>query len=125
MSRHFGTWNALLKFDADSDFLLDGLAHGFRLVSDDTKVSPASCDNYVSALTPAASAFLTGLFTKELSQGTISSQEARPLRLNALGAVPKKDSTDLRPITDCSRPFNNAINDLLRCRVFACRLLMT
>jgi hypothetical protein len=84
------------------------------LVSDDTQVSPASTENYASALAPSAKSFLDRLFSAELSQGTISIQYTRTLRLNALGTVPKKDSTDLRPITDCSRPLNNSINDLIR-----------
>lgn len=49
-------------------------------------------------------------FLEELSTGTISRQKEKPLRVHAIGAVPKKNSSIQRPITDCSRPLGDSLN---------------
>ncbi len=93
---------------------MDGLANGFLLLPPDTCVLSASCSNYDSALQPDVKSFLDTLFASELAEGKISGQSHRPLRINAIGAVPKRDSTDFRPITDCSRPLHDSLNDYIR-----------
>lgn len=45
--------------------------------------------------------------------GRFTRQCSKPLRVQALGAVPKKGSNALRPITDCSRPFSCSLNSFI------------
>ena len=47
----------------------------------------------------------------EIESGKLSRSLDKPKCVHAYGAVPKKNSDKLRPITDCSRPFGKSIND--------------
>ena len=42
----------------------------------------------------------------------------KPLRVNAIGSVTKKDTGEPRPITDMSRPLNNSVNDYISCKSY-------
>ena len=102
----------------DKDFTLSGIAHGFHLVNDLSTVSSADCKNYRSAENPDVKPALDKLFHDELCSHRIQEVPHKPLRVNAIGCVIKKDSGDPRPITDMSRPLNNSVNDHIPCESY-------
>ena len=102
----------------DKDFILSGIAHGFHLVNDLSTVSSADCKNYRSAENPDVKPALDKLFHDELCSHRIHEVPHKPLRVNAIGCVIKKDSGDPRPITDMSRPLNNSVNDYISCESY-------
>lgn len=53
---------------------------------------------------------MDGLVRKELAEGFISKVSEKPTCIHALGAVPK-GTDSIRPITDCSRPIGEAVNN--------------
>ena len=99
--------------DPDKTFILSGIAHGFHPVNDLSIVSPADCHNYRSAENPAVKPALDKLFQDELCFHRIEEVFHKPLRVNAIGSVTKKDTGEPRPITDMSRPLNNSVNDYI------------
>lgn len=113
LSRSVSEWYRKLIGDSDRDFLLVGLLHGFKIVSDMSIVPFADSKNYSSALTPQTRPLLNRLFLEEIESGTISRQGFKPLRINSIGAVPKKGSDTPRPITDCSRPAHDSLNSYM------------
>ena len=102
----------------DKDFILSGIAHGFHLVNDLSTVSSADCKNYRSAENPDVKPALDKLFHDELYSHRIQEVPHKPLPVNAIGCVIKKDSGDPRPITDMSRPLNNSVNDYISCESY-------
>lgn len=79
-------------------------------MSDISLILPAECKNYESALGPSVKPLLDRLFREEILQGRFSLATTKPLRVHAVGAVPKKECEVPRPITDCSRPFSCSLN---------------
>ena len=51
------------------------------------------------------------LFKKELDLQRISPSPKKPVCIHAIGAVEKKNTSELRPVSDCSRPAGQSIND--------------
>ena len=45
-----------------------------------------------------------------LSLGHFGTSNSHPIIVNVIGAVPKRDSSELRPIMDCSRPLTFSAN---------------
>ena len=113
LTKCFNTWLSELANDDDATFLLTGISTGFRLIADISKVSSEDCLNYHSATSPDVKPLLDELFRSELQAGRFSEQRSKPLRVNAIGAVPKSGSATPRPITDCSRPFDNPVNSYI------------
>lgn len=60
--------------------------------------------NYRCALAPAIKPLQDQLFREESEAGRILQEDAKPLTLQAVRAVPKKNSVTPRPIFDCRRP---------------------
>ena len=118
LTRHFDTWCREMDSDPDKTFILSGIAHGFHLVNDLSIVSPADCHNYRSAENPAVKPALDKLFQDELCFQRIKEVFNKPLRVNAIGSVTKKDTGEPRPITDMSRPLNNSVNDYISCESY-------
>ena len=83
----------------DKDFILSCIAHGFHLVNDLSSISSADCTNYLSAENPAVKPALDRLFQAELRSHHIQAVPYKPLRVNAIGSVQKKDTGERRPIT--------------------------
>lgn len=90
--------------DPNTQFLSNVIGYGFKLVSDVCVVSLADRSNYPSAANPQAKGQLDQIFRKELMAGCISPSLAKPLRINAIGAVGKSDSATPRPVTDAVDP---------------------
>ena len=74
----------LLRHDEDADFLLDGIARGFKLVADISVVVAADCRNYRSAIDSVTKPLLDKLFLEELSNGRFSEVPTKPLRVNSI-----------------------------------------
>ena len=109
---HPKAWDVFLGDDPDREYLMDGIVNGFSIV--DTPVSDIPCYetcNYLSAENEKAKPKLDKLLKDEISSGKISKCNKKPRCIHAYGAVPKKNSDKLRPITDCSRPFGHSLND--------------
>ena len=105
-------WKEYLADDRDKDYILDGITNGFRIFEcDDNQINSYEIDNYSSAENASAKAKLDTLLSHEIDCGKITLAADKPKCIHAYGAVPKKDSDDLRPITDCSRPFGRSLND--------------
>ena len=97
----FETWATELKNDPDMDFILDGV----KLLSRDSMVSHAFTHNNKSALRPGAKKQIEAQLAKGLREDhfAIADKANMPFIINALEAVPKKDSSKSRMILDCSR----------------------
>ena len=114
LTKKFSFWQEMLEGDFDAPFLLDGIYNGFKLINFPlSDMLPSDAKNYKSALCPENKSFLDTLFRKEIALGRFTKQTRKPIRIQSIGAVPKKDSKVPRPITDCSRPFTNSLNSYL------------
>ena len=114
LTRSLHYWIQILHdVDDDASFLLDGIAHGFRLVSDISTVTSCDSKNYRSAIDVTTKPRLDKLFLEELQLQRFTRVDDKPHRIQAIGAVPKKDSSTPRPITDCSRPLHDSLNSYL------------
>ena len=102
----FETWATELSHDPDMEFILDGVQHGFHLLPPDSIVVHAFTQNNHSALRPGTKDQIEAQLVKGLQQGHfgVTDKSHMPTIINALGAVPKKDSNEVRMIMDCSRP---------------------
>ena len=97
----------------DMDFIVVGV----KLFSPDSMVSHAFSHNNKSALRPGAKNQIEAQLVKGLREDhfAIADTANMPIIINALEAVPKKDSNELRMIMDCSRPLmmnSNSYMDL-------------
>ena len=108
----------MYDIDEDAHFLLDGIAHGFKLVPDISLVSSCDSKNYRSAKDGTTKPLLDKLFLEEVQLQRFTLVDTKPHRIQAIGAVPKKNSTTPRPITDCSRPFHDSLNSYLSADTF-------
>lgn len=105
-------WDYFLGNDHDRDYILDGISNGFKIINKSVNdIKSYEVDNYLSAENEIAKPKLDKLLNNELCNGKISVSTVKPKCIHAYGAVPKKNSDKLRPITDCSRPFGRSIND--------------
>ena len=98
----FETWATEVNNDPDMDFILDGV----RLLSPDSMVSHAFSHNNKSALRPGAKNQIEVQLVKGLREDhfAIADKANLPIIINALEAVPNRDSNELRMIMDCSQP---------------------
>lgn len=91
-----------------SDYILQGVTFGFRIVDDQQVIHSYEQENYSSALLGESGDYVNSLILKELSQGLYARSKVRPKCVHALGAVPKPDGS-FRPITDCRQPLGGSI----------------
>ena len=83
------------------------------MIPRDTTVLPAFTKNNRSALRPGAKEQIEDELCKGLSLGHFGSSNTPPIIVNAIGAVPKRDSSELRLIMDCSRPLALSANSYM------------
>ena len=78
------------------EFILDGVKNGFHLLSPNSMVSQTFTHNNKSALHPGAKDQIEAQLVKGLREDhfTIADTTNMPIIINALGAVPKKDSNE-------------------------------
>ena len=96
----------------------NGLCDGFKIV-DEGFESCYECENYLSITEPKFKGEMSSLLRRELEEGKVSFCVDRPQCVHSLGAVPKSDGR-LRPITDCSLPDGESVNNYMSttCEVF-------
>ena len=99
--------------DPDKDFILTGVQEGFDLIPRNATVLPALTKNNKSALRPGAKEQIEEQLSEGLSLGHFATSTTLPTIVNAIGAVPKRDSSELRMIMDCSRPFAASANSYM------------
>lgn len=85
-------WAKELANDLDRDFILNGVREGFDLIQRDATVLPAFTKNNRSALRPGAKEQIEEQLCKGLSLGHFGSSDIPPIIVNAIGAVPERDS---------------------------------
>ena len=103
----FETWATKLSHDPDMDFILNGVQHSFHLLPPDSIVVHAFTQNNKSALRPGTQDQIDAQLVKDLQQDhfAVADQSHMPtIIINAIGAVPKKNSDEVRRIMDCSPP---------------------
>ena len=93
-------------------FLLTGIKDGFKITSEEYHGPNIWEHNYKSATGPQWHHIVEQQIITELENGRYIPVSARPRIVSALGAIPKKNSTQVRIIHDCSRPHGSALNDL-------------
>ena len=106
-------WAKELANDSDRVFILNSVQEGFDLIQQDTIVLPAFTKNNRSALKPGAKEQIEEQLHQGLALGHFGSSNTPPTIVNAIGAVPKKDSSELRMIMDCSRPLALSANSYM------------
>ena len=89
----------------------DGLCDGFEIV-DENCTSKYDCENYLSISKGRFKNEMSDLLKSELLEGKVSFCESKPRCIHSLGAVTKSDGR-LRPITDCSMPEEDCINNFM------------
>ena len=119
LTRCLPLWFTYLNNTADGQFLLQGIADGFHIVSNVSDIKSTDCPNYSSALTPDVKPLLDKLFCEELKLGHLSRQINKPIRIQAISVVPKIGTNIPRPITDCNRPFYDPLNDHIAAEPFS------
>lgn len=82
----------LTPTDENFEFIISGIAGGFKLVDDMSIIRAAECVIYKSALSPTVKSSLDKLFREELFNDRILLQHAKPIQINAIKAVPKKEA---------------------------------
>ena len=95
----------------DRLYLWKGIVCGFDIVDPDCPAS-YQCTNYDSILSKEFYGEMTDLLNKEISEHKVSVVSEPPRCVHSLGAVVKANGK-LRPITDCSRPEEGAINNYM------------
>ena len=107
----FGPGNLDTVSDDERLYLWKGLVNGFEIVDQEC---PASywCDNYNSITGDEFRDEMNTLLLEELADQKVSRAASPPRCVHSLGAV-KKSNGRLRPITDCSRPDGDSINNFM------------
>ena len=95
----------------DKMYIWRGLVNGFKIIDDDCP-SNYCCENYDSITGEEAYAEMSALLNSELESHKVVISDTRPRCVHSLGAVWKANGK-LRPITDCSRPDGNCINNYM------------
>ena len=67
--------------------------------------------NYASATEPEVRNKVEQTLLDEIAEGNYIVVNKKPTIINALKAVPKPDSDEIRLIHDCSQPKGSALND--------------
>ena len=102
-------WGKVLEGDPDKEFLLDGITHGFRIVDEGAILEESFSKNYLSA-THLHFGPTNKQILKEIENGHYICSDIKPTIVSAIGAIPKRDSPDIRIIHDCSRPPGKSVN---------------
>ena len=109
----FDIWADKLANDSDRDFILTGIREGFDLIPRDANLLPVFAKNNKSCLRPGAKEQLEQRLCAGLLKGHFAVSQTPPIIVNAIGAVPKRESTELRMFMDRSRPFAKSANSYM------------
>lgn len=106
-------WLEMLTFngkaDPDIHYILNGILNGFSVVDPNAEIPSYFCANYSSCKGENEDK-LNELIGQELKDGKFSESEVKPHCVHSLGVIKKKNSSKIRPITDCSLPENDCVN---------------
>ncbi|KAH3851139.1 hypothetical protein DPMN_093620 [Dreissena polymorpha] len=95
----------------DREFILNGIKPGFNIVDPEKISKNVEVNNYLSATNADARARCESQILTEIANGHYEVVDKRPCIISALGAIPKKGSSKVSLIHDCSRPSGAALND--------------
>lgn len=97
--------------DPDIHYVLDGVTHGFKVVNNNAPITGYCCTNYRSCVTGDNKEKLDILLSNEIEMGKLTKVSEKPTCIHAMGVVKKKDSSKIRPITDCRRPIDVSVKN--------------
>lgn len=100
-------------YDPDIRYLLEGITFGFKVIDHDAMIDPYYCTNYSSCHVDCNRAKLESLLDSEVFSGKFSVVSEKPKCVHSLGVISKRDSTKIRPITDCSQPEGYSVNSFM------------
>ena len=112
MDVKFDIWADKLANDSDR-FHSHRHTRWFWLNSARFKSSSVFSKNNKSSLRPGAKEQIEQQLCAGLLKGHFAVSQTPPIIVSAIGAVPKRDSTELRMIMDCSRPFAKSANSYM------------
>lgn len=98
---------------------MDGIINGFQIITNNIHLEDVNVDNYRSATDPTVKDKVEKQIVTEMQQGNYIATTTKPTIVSALGAIPKKDSTDVRLIHDCSRPVSSSLNSHADCEHYS------
>ena len=101
-------WEQELTDDEDSEFLLNGIRYGFKILTPQDDIKHVRCKNYKSA-TEEYHSETEQQIIKELELGRYKICDTPPTIVSSIGAIPKS-SGSVRIIHDCSRPLGHSVN---------------
>ena len=101
----------LLEDYKGREYLLSGIRDGFHIVDSENISNYVEVENYRSATAENSRAQMENQICTETDNGRYRIVNEKPHIVSALGAIPKKNSTDVRLIHDASRPSGSALND--------------
>ncbi len=107
-------WEKEIPLDyPDRESLLASIRHGFNVIDniDFTNSPPVEVKNYPSASHANIAQRVQSQIQFEIEHGHYKRVDYKPAIVSALGDIPKKNSSKVRLIHDCSRPSGNAVND--------------
>lgn len=111
-------WLEMLSYDGridpDIHFILDGLLYGFNVIDTNAEISSYYGTNYHSCYKEDNPVKLSNLLEHELSLGKFSKVSEIPYCVQSLGIIKKKNSSKIRPITDCSMPKDVSVNSYMK-----------
>ena len=103
-------WADELQDEADSEFLLAGIVHGFRITTAGAEFVSVDCKNYSSATCSENYDKVEAQIHMEIDSGRYIEVKDKPTIISSMGAVPKSDPAKIRLIHDCSRPLGRNLN---------------
>ena len=103
-------WQRELQGDYDCEFLLNGIEHGFDIITPGVVPEQVEVKNHNSAVQPDIRPYVEHQIKTELEQGNYVLSHKKTNIISALGAIQKPDG-GIRLIHDCSMPQGQAVND--------------
>ena len=103
-------WTSELESDPDKEYLLHGIAEGFKIADVCDKVKSVEVENHCSAMCPENFEKVSKQVCQEIQEGRYVCVNEKPTIVSPLAAITKKDHS-VRLIHDASRPENSALND--------------
>lgn len=109
---NYEAWERELPEDYEHrGYLLSGIKDGFNIVDSENIQNYVEVENYRSATSEHSRAHVEKQIFTELENGRYRIVNNKSNIVSALGAIPKKNSPDVRLIHDASRPAGYALND--------------
>lgn len=113
------------KTDANREYVMNGIYHGFRITNIDDGGLCARQANHPSAYSEANKCAVEEQIKTEIENGRYVITNKPPNIISALAAIPKQDSNDVRLIHDASRPHGASINDYAEGQSYTCSTVQT